>query len=204
MSRKLEPSEGVSLGDISMEARYAAVLERARRMDGSFDVTSSVDFAIAAWHLIADWLPAATDKKYRLAKSKLQLDRLPTEMKLLRSTLRDIATGEKHCILTPSERPKRVVTHIEPGVTGSWYAYFFHERIPGVTTLEGYYFSVRKLRDLIVEYLDWVFDDRSPAGAFPGTLLGKIWICNPANGAAGAVPPPGAVVPPVGDPGFVI
>lgn len=203
MTRKLGPLEGAVLGDASIEARYAAVQDRAQRMEGHFDEISAVDFSVAAWHLIADWLPATSDPRYRIAKSKLQPSRLPAEMKLLRSTLRDIATGAKHCTLKPSEEGKRVVTHVEPGKTHSWYSYFFHERMPGVTTEGGYYFSVRKLRDLILEYLAWVFDDSVPMDKFPESLLGKIWVCRPANRAPEAIPPPGSIVPPVGDQGFI-
>lgn len=203
MGRKLGKLDGAALGEVSIEARYTAVRERGRRMEGVFDAISSVDFSVAAWHLIADWLPAAQSDHYRLAKSKLRLDKLPTEMQLLRSTLRDIATGEKHCILQPMEETKRVVTDVEPGKTGSWYAYFFHERIPGVTTKDDYYFSVRKLRDLVLEYLSWVFDDSIPAGRFPGALLGQIWVCKIANRFNDATPPIGAIIPPNGDPGFV-
>lgn len=203
MGRKLGNLEGAALGEVSIESRYAAVQERGRRMEGVFDAISSVDFFVAAWHLIADWLPVAQGDHYRLARSKLRLDKLPAEMQLLRSTLRDVATGEKHCILLPKEETKKVVTEVEPGKTGDWYAFFFHERILGVTTKDDYYFSVRKLRDLVLDYLAWVFDDSIPAGSFPGALLGKIWVCKTANRFNNATPPIGAIIPPNGDPGFV-
>ena len=203
MGRKLDGREGAALGETSIEARYEAVKERGKRMEGNFDEISYKDFLVAAWHLIADWLPAAKGDQYRLAKSKLKVEKLPSEMLLLRSTLRDIANGEKHCILHKDEVGKRVVTDVEPGRTGSWYAYFFHERIAGVTTDDGHYFSVRILRNLILEYLTWVFDDGIPVASFPGELLGKIWFCKIANRSSGATPPVGAIIPTIGDPGFV-
>lgn len=203
VGRKLGDLEGAVLGENSIEARYEELKERGKRMEGVFDVISSKDFCVAAWHLIADWVPAAKGDHYRLAKSKLKLKTLPSEMLLLRSTLRDIATGEKHCILKPSEKGKRVVTDIEPGETGNWYAYWFHERIAGVTTEDEYYFSVRTLRNLTLEYFSWVFDDHIPADSFPGELLGKIWVCRIKNRFNNATPPVGAILPQSGDPGFV-
>ncbi len=172
-------------------------------MEGVFDEISSVDFANAAWHLHADWIPQAHDTKYRIAKAKVQIRKLPPEMQLLLHALRDIATGEKHCFLRDAkEEAKKVITDIEPGETSNWYAYFFHERILGVTTKDHYYFSVRKLRDLVLDYLAWVFDDSVPAKDFPGELLGNIWWCRPANRSS-QTPPLGAIIPSGGDEQFV-
>jgi hypothetical protein len=194
MGRKLAKQEGAALGDASVDAKYAAVMERGRRMEGVFDDISSSDFALAAWHLSADWIPKAQGKSYQIARKKVQVRYLPAEMQHLRSALRDIALGEKHYVLDGAkEEAKKVITDIERGVTKGWYSYLFHERMPGVTTKDHYYFSVRKLRDLVLEYLSWVLDDSKPVDKFPEALQAKIWwkIAN----RSGQTPLPGATLP---------
>jgi len=204
MGRNLLKGEGAVLGETSIKSRYDAVVQRGMNMSRAFDVTSSVDFAISAWHLIADWLPKADKLQYQLAMQKVDVQNLPQEMKVLRAALRDVAIGEKHYIFDrPNEDAKRNVETIETGEVSDYFSYFFHESIPGVTTKDGYYFSVRKLRDLVLEYLEWVFDENVPSRHFPGALLGNIWVCRIANRDKSAVPPVGAIIPVGGDSGFV-
>jgi len=202
MDKTMSPETPPVLGIANCRDMYERVKRLGDRMEGAWDEDSASTFVMHAWHLCNDWIKRDKKHRPRLATQKCDAKKIPVEMVLVLNVLRDLTNGTKHCVLDPSSEENRVVTKSHNGEIRGYYAWFFRERIPGVTTRGGYYFSVRKLRDITLNYLDWVFDDSIAVKAFPGELHGIIWHCYPGNRIAGITPPEGAILP-GGDTKFV-
>ncbi len=199
----MTPSNGnfPFLGSKTCTELHADLKQLGKRMEGIWSSDDARRFCIEAWHLYQDWLPSDQKNRPQHAVLKMDKTKLPQEMKLVLDVLRDIANSSKHFELNPTSQKKQVITGQHDCQTNGWYAWFFLERIPGVSA--GLYnFSIRKLRDFSLEYFAWVFDDSQSPNVFPGELLGKIWYSAPANRDSSATSPPGAILPKA-DPGFV-
>jgi len=200
MNKVLSPREGPVLGIDSCTDLFEKLKFEGARLQDDWHHYDAFNFAVTAWHLYFDWLQRDKSNRPKGASAKFDKQKLPVEMVLILDVLRDLANGSKHLKFDGDSSKKRVVSETHSGETASWYAYFFHERIIGVTAND-YYFSIRKLRDVTLRYFEWVFDET--AQPFPGDLLWIIWRCNPANRDVNAIPPSGAIVGPDGDSEFV-
>lgn len=203
MDKELAGREGPVLGIGSSVDLHEKLKFEGARLEGSWHSYDAFNFVLTAWHLYQDWLPGDRRGRPKQARKKLDKKGLPVEMILVLDVLRDLSNGSKHLQLDPSAAKKRVISETHSGEIANWWAYFFQERILGVTTGSDYYFSIRKLRNVTLAYFDWVFDDIRPANPFPGDLLWTIWRCAPKNRDKAAVPPAGAVPGEDGDPEFV-
>lgn len=203
MDKDLQGREGPVLGIGASAELYEKLKFEGARLRTEWHPYDAFNFVLTAWHLYQDWLPADRLNRPSHASAKLKKRKLPEEMVLVLDVLRDLSNGSKHLNLDPGSADKRVVSSTHSGEISSFSAYFFQEGIVGVTTADYYYFSIRKLSDIILAYFAWVFDDKAPATPFPGGLLWTIWRCAPKNRDKNAVPPPGALPGEEGDPEFV-
>lgn len=119
---------------------------------------------------------------------KRQARRLPSEMILVLEVVRDLVNGSKHFQLNPKAAGSRKITEIHTGDEVGFYEYLFQENLPGVTLDNGWYYSIRILRNLLVGYFDWVFDDSVSVENFPDELLDALQYCNIPNRRAGPSP----------------
>ena len=204
MDKKLQGREGPVLGIRSSVELFEKLKFEGVRLGTEWHPYDAFNFVLTAWHLYHDWLPADRVNRPRHARAKLNKGKLPDEMVLVLDVLRDLSNGSKHLNLDPGNASKRVISATHSGKISNAWAYYFQERIVGVTTADYYYFSIRKLRDITLAYFAWVFDDKAPAAPFPGDLLWTIWRCAPKNRSKDAVPPPGALPGEKGDPEFVV
>ncbi|MDP1889201.1 hypothetical protein [Polaromonas sp.] len=203
MDKDLQSREGPVLGIGSSAELYEKLKFEGARLRTEWHPYDAFNFVLTAWHLYQDWLPVDRLNRPSHASAKLNKRKLPEEMVLVLDVLRDLSNGSKHLTLDPGSAGKRVVSSTHSGEISSYWAYFFQERIVGVTTANYYYFSIRKLSDIVLAYFAWVFDDNAPATPFPGELLWNIWRCAPKNRDKNAVPPSGALPGEEGDPEFV-
>ena len=109
---------------------------------------------------------------------KRQKARLPEPMILILDVVRDLVNGSKHFELDPGSASRRRVGEVHTGEEVGEYEFFFHEEIPAVTVEEHWYFSIRVLRNLLIRYFEWTFDDSTPVANFPAELLDAIFYCN--------------------------
>lgn len=203
MKKQLLDREGPVLRIASSKELYDKLKAEGDRLEGQWHAYDAFNFVVTAWHLYQDWLPGDRRSRPSLAAKKMDQRKLPKEMVLVLHALRDLANGSKHLQLKRESSESRVVSATHSGAIGDWWAYFFQERIPGVTVEDTYYFSIRKLRNIVLSYFDWVFDDSKSAALFPGDLLWIIWRCAPKNRDKAAIPPEGSIVGSDGDPDFV-
>ena len=195
--------EGPVLGIGSSKELYEKLKAEGVRLEGQWQAYDAFNFVVTAWHLYQDWIPGDRTNRPASAAKKMDQKKLPREMVLVLHVLRDLANGSKHLQLNRESSESRVVTATHSGAIADWWAYFFQERILGVTADGTYYFSIRKIRNIVLSYFDWVFDESKPADSFPGDLLWTIWRCAPKNRDKDAVPPQGAIKGRDGDPDFV-
>lgn len=99
-------------------------------------------------------------------------------MNLILDVVRDVVNGSKHFELDEGSANKRKVSEVHIGNEASWYSYFFHEGIPGVTAEKQWYFSLRVLNNIVMRYYEWVFDDSTPVREFPVEIIETITYCN--------------------------
>ncbi len=203
MDKLLAGREGPVIGITSCHDLHQKLRIEGERLEGKWHAYDAFNFVLTAWHLYQDWLPGDKLGRPVYAPQKGDKHRLPQQMKLVLDVLRDLCAGSENFQVNLDAAQKRGIEETHSGAIGDWYAYFTHERIPGVTAEGDYYFSVRKLRNITHSYFDWVFDDEKPAQKFPGELLWVIWRCSPKNRDAAAVPPLGAIPGDAGDSDFV-
>jgi hypothetical protein len=203
MDKDIQGREGPVLGIGSSAELYEKLKFEGARLGIEWHPYDAFNFVLTAWHLYQDWLPADRPNRPSRASAKLDKRKLPEEMVLVLDVLRDLSNGSKHLNLDPGSADKRVVSSTHSGEISNFYAYFFQERIVGVTTLGHYYFSIRKLRDITLAYFAWVFDDEAAPVPFPGDLLWTIWRCAPKNHDKDAIAPLGALPGEKGDSDFV-
>lgn len=177
MDRKLQALDGAYLGSSLLGDRHAYVKHLGAGLEPAFNDLDGETFVMWTWHLINDWIRNSDDPHHRLMRTKTSSRTLPEEARHFLDVLRDISNGSKHFSMKAAKAERRAVSKVHSGLTPGWYQFFFHERIPGITTELNYYFSLRMLRELSLEYLEWVFDDTIAAKPFPGELHWKIWIC---------------------------
>lgn len=156
------------------------------RLSTSWHPYVAFDFLVTAWHLHHDW-PKSDDPR-DTSRQKRKESKLPPEMILVLRTIQDLVNGSKHFQLDPQAAEKRRVQAVHTGNESSWYSYFFHENLPGVTVDTHWYFSIRVLHNLTMAYFDWVFDDSVAASSFPAELLDSIKYCNIAERKSGHAP----------------
>jgi hypothetical protein len=208
MEHKLVGLSGAVLGFQSSLDLYAKLKREGNRLEGQWHPDDAFNFLVTAWHLYEDWLPKdrATEPEPQIALQKREKKKLPEQMVFLLAILRDLANGSKHLELRPDSARRRVIAETHDGEIDDYWAFFFQESMVGITAYDAsddvYYFSIRKLRDLLLEYFSWVFDDTQPPDSFPGQLIYKIWLCAPRNCMPEAIPPPGAVVGESGNENF--
>lgn len=203
MDKKLRAREGAVLGITSSAELYEKLKFEGERLGKEWHSYDAFNFVVTAWHLYNDWLPADRTGRPIFASAKINKRKLPQEMILVLDVLRDLSNGSKHLNLDLKGSKTRVVSKTHTGEIGNAWAYYFQERIPGVTTENYYYFSIRKLRDISLAYFAWVFADEKSGSPFPGNLLWVIWRCAPKNRVKDAIPPIGAEAGELGDPNFV-
>lgn len=146
------------------------------RLSRDWNVYAAYDFLITAWHLYHDW--KQSDDSGTLSKTKRNPNKLPDEMRMVLDATRDLANGNKHFNLDEKAAKRRRVSATHTGDEVGYYEYFFHEDMPAVTIDDHWYFSIRVLRNIILRYFGWVFNDSVPANAFPTELLESIRYCN--------------------------
>lgn len=168
--------DGPVIGINSSLEMYKKLKYESSRLENGWHIYDAFNFIVTARHLSEDWIKK--DTLLRLPRTKINKS---SDMDIVLDIIRDLANGSKHFQLEKKAAAKRIVseTHIEK--EASWYSYFFHENIPGVTVDNYDYFSIRVLKILIIRYFDWVFDDSCPANNFPSDLSEAILYCNLAN-----------------------
>ncbi|MFM8900724.1 MAG: hypothetical protein ACKOF9_12370 [Burkholderiales bacterium] len=209
MEYKLVGKTGAVLGFRTSLDLYEKLKREGARLEGRWHPDDAFNFLVTAWHLYEDWLTKdrATQPELQLASQKRRKKQLPEQMVFLLAVLRDLANGSKHLELDPKSTQNRVITETHDGGIDDYWAYFFQEGIVGVIAYDVsgdvYYFSIRTLRNLVLEYFAWVFDDAQPVASFPGQLTYKIWRCAPKSNEPGAIPPRGSIVDDSVNDGFV-
>lgn len=134
------------------------------------------NFVITAWHLYKDWIKADRLQAPRLALNKIEKARTPAEMQLVLDALGDVANASKHVAPKTKNQSPKVVTATHGQLEPDFYSWFFHEDMPGVT-VENRYFSIRVLRNILLRYFSWVFDDSTSVEEFPAEILEAIAYC---------------------------
>jgi len=149
------------------------------RLELGWNPYDAFNFLVTGWHLFEDWVKSEDPRA--LSRMKRQRKRLPEPMNLVLDVVRDLVNGSKHFELNPDAASKRRVCEVHTGEEVGFYEYFFHEEIPAVTVDVHWYFSIRVLRNLLIRYFEWVFDDSVPIAEFPRELLDAISYCNIAT-----------------------
>lgn len=148
---------------------YEKLRVDSERLSATWHHYEAFDFLITAYHLFHDWKKC--EKKGELSRLKRNEDKLPSEMKLVLNTVRDLVNSNKHFILKKAPSEKSKITEVHSGLEAGWYSYFFHEDTYGVSVEGGWYFSVNMLHNILMEYFEWVFEDLKLE--FPIQLLEK-------------------------------
>lgn len=135
------------------------------------------NFVITAWHLYEDWIKADRLAAPRLALNKIEKAKTPPEMQLVLDALRDVANASKHVAPKKRSQGPKVLTATHGELEPDLYSWFFHEDMPGLS-VENSYFSIRVLRNILLRYFSWVFNDAIPVDDFPPEILEAIAYCN--------------------------
>lgn len=186
LSKQLDGREGPTFGLNSSRDLYEKLKHDSVRLSEGWHPYAAFDFLVTAWHLHHDW-PKSDDSR-DTARHKRRESKLPQEMILVLRAIQDLVNGSKHFQLDPQAAEKRRVQAVHTGKESSWYSYFFHENLPGVTVDTHWYFTIRVLHNLTMAYFDWVFEDAIPASDFPEELLAAIRYCNIAERKGGPSP----------------
>ncbi|MBB1294766.1 hypothetical protein [Pseudoalteromonas sp. SR41-4] len=186
MGKKISGRTGATLGFESSEDFYNKLLWDAKRLQEEWNVGDATNFLTTAWHLFQDWVKS--DQKNSMSRLKRNRRKLPVQMNLVLDITRDLVNGSKHFELDQKSTDKRKISEVHDGLEASWFSYLFHEEIAGVTVEGGWYFSIRVLHNILLEYYVWVFDDSQLPTEFPEAILNAIKYCNIRQRVAGSVP----------------
>ncbi len=186
MGKVLEGREGAVLGISSSDDMHAKLKFESARLKIKWHPYDAFNFLVTAWHLFEDW--PKSDATSALCRIKRNRSRLPTQMNLVLSVVRDLVNGSKHFQLKPDAASKRRVGEVHTGEEVGFYEYLFHEDLPAVTVDHHWYFSIRVLHNIVISYFNWVFDDNIAHDDFPRDLLDAINYCNIPNRGGGPSP----------------
>lgn len=185
MTKPLSKDEGAILGLETSLDLYHKLKDDSRRLGDGWHPYVAFDFVLTAWHLYNDW--PKRDVGNLPSKSKRRESSLPSEMTLVLSILQDLANGSKHVRLTPDAARKRTVDTVHTGDEVGFFEFFFHEDIPGISAGHSY-FSIRVLRNIVVRYFEWVFDDSVAVKDFPAEIIETIQYCDVSIPKSGPTP----------------
>lgn len=175
MTNQVADVQGAILGLEDSRALYGKLQHDAARLGANWGVYEAFDFAVTAWHLQEDWV--RSDPPNSLCRIKRGRTQRPPEMQLVLDIVRDLANGSKHFHLNPEGRKARKVTATRTSMEPDWWSYFWHEDMPGVSVGSSE-FSIRVLRNLVMAYFEWVFDDSKSAGSFPSAIAEAVIYCD--------------------------
>jgi hypothetical protein len=186
MGKKLSGRTGATLGFESSKDYYNKLLRDAERLREEWDVGDATNFLTKAWHLFQDW--PKSDEKKSITRTKRNRNQLPSQMNLVLDITRDLVNGSKHFELDQRSADKRKVSEVHDGREVDFFSYFFHENTAGISVEGGWYFSIRVLHNILLEYYLWVFDDSQLPKEFPEKILDAINYCNIKKRVTGTVP----------------
>ncbi len=112
---------------------------------------------------------------------------MPSEMNFVLNILQDLANSSKHVRLDRDSARKRKVDTVHDGNEVGFFEFFFHEDIPGISAGNSY-FSIRVLRNIVVRYFEWVFDDSAAVKDFPAEIIEAIQYCDASGQKSGPSP----------------
>ncbi len=176
MSKILAEREGPVLGINSSTDMFEKLRYESSRLRQGWHSYDAFNFLVTAWHLFEDW--SKSDDAKALSRSKRQRHHLPENMNLVLDVVRDLVNGSKHFTLTRDAAKKRRIGEILTGKEVGYYQYFFRERVSAVVVDQHWYFSIRALHNLIINYFQWVFDDTTPVKDFPQEITDAISYCH--------------------------
>ena len=179
MGKSISGREGPILGINSSSGMFEKLKHESTRLEQGWHPYDAFNFLVTAWHLFEDW--KKSDDPRSPCRMKRQRARLPVPMNLTLDVVRDLVNGSKHFELTPDAASKRRVGEVHTGEEVGFYEYFFHEDLPAVTVDRHWYFSIRVLRNLLMRYFEWAFDDSASVADFPAELLDAILYCDIAT-----------------------
>lgn len=186
MARTLAVGKGAVLGLSSSRDLYAKLQSDSARLTTDWGVYACFDFAVTAWHLQDDWVLSDPPKSpCRIKRGQTQR---PKEMQLALDVIHDLANGSKHFHLDRRGQASRTITATRERKEAGWWPYLWHEDMPGVS-VGSYEFSIRVLRNIIMAYFDWVFDDATPVTAFPTQIKLTVQYCDISSRKAPFEPP---------------
>jgi hypothetical protein len=175
MPKALGAADGAVIGLSCSRDLYEKLKSDAARLASDWGVYACFDFAVTAWHLQEDWVQSDPPKApCRIKRGQTQR---PPEMQLALDVIHDLANGSKHFHLDQRGRTSRTVTATRERKEAGWWSYFWHEDMPGVS-VGSYEFSIRVLRNIIMAYFDWVFDDTLPVAKFPVDIVEAVRHCD--------------------------
>lgn len=177
---------GPTFGLQSSADMYEKLQFEAQRLRNGWGKFDAANFIWTAWHLFNDW--PKSEPHGTPSRAKRDRSSLPEEMRLVIGVANDLANGSKHFILRGQSADRCKVEDVHDGAEASWWAFFFQEDLPGVTTYEGWYFSIRLLHNILSHYFVWVFDDNASVDCFPDDLLEAIRYCHVPTRRSGPSP----------------
>lgn len=186
MGRKLLDKDGPTLGLRCSQDLYHKLIFDAERLSKDWNGYDAFNFLVTAWHLFNDWLKS--DPKKALSRSKRNKRILCSEMVLVLDVVKDLVNGSKHFELDKKNADNRKVEQTHNGLEADYYSFFFHEDTLGVSVVGNWYFSIRVLHNIIINYYHWVFDDNKPCREFPPEILEAIEYCNITKRHSGSAP----------------
>lgn len=122
------------------------------------------NFFVTAWHLHHDWL--GSDAIEKPIHSECKIAAAHSHLKEVKQAIRGISNGSKHFSL--HEKPK---VSVGPREISSYYSYFCGPQYAVDT--KSFHFLMYELVGIVMEYFDWIFDDKSPSSV-PSSLLKKL------------------------------
>ncbi len=187
MSKVIKGNDGPVLGIYSSKDMFEKLKYESLRLQKDWQSSyDSFNFLVTAWHLFQDW--PKSDATRSPSRLKRQKNRLSTEMILVLDIVRDLTNGSKHFTLDPKAAKNRRVDEVHTGNEVGFYQYFFHEDLPAVTVETHWYFSIRVLHNILMQYFTWVFNDSVSEKNFPSEISEAILYCNIAKRSSGPSP----------------
>jgi len=127
------------------------------------------NFILTAWHLHHDWMK--NDKGVSsLARKKHENSELA--MKFMMHALEVVANSSKHVRV----RNNQNVKDTKFGEVLNWYGYFYGD-FPTIITETAEY-PLWKLQEILIEYYEWVFDEKITDVALKPNILTELKKCN--------------------------
>ena len=179
MGKIISGNQGPVLGIETSSDMYEKLKFESDRLANGWGPYDAFNFLVTAWHLFQDW--TKSDAPGSLNRAKRRRANLSESMNFVLDITRDLVNGSKHFLLDPNAVSKRKVKETHDGVDANWHSFFFHENMLGVTAQGTWYFSVRVLRNILLSYFSWVFDDSISVKEFPHELNEALNYCNIGN-----------------------